>query len=246
MKKPKMLLFDYGHTLAYEPHHSATNGNKEIFKYIKNNPNHVSFEEFDKTIQDLWKRIKEIKGNAEVHEHQFINMWQQYMGIELSVSIQEAEEIIWNGISAGDKMPYVTELLEFLDREGIRTGVVSNICFSGDALKARINRMLPNNKFEFIVASSECVFRKPNRLIFELALKKAELRAEQVWYCGDSIEHDVYGAYNAGLFPVLYDGDTEEMDDPMKKINDGLKVGEEIEHLYVRDWRELIDKLKKM
>jgi len=53
-------------------------------------------------------------------------------------------------------------------------------------LTNRINEFLPNNNFEFIIATSEYIFRKPHKRIYELALKKANLEAKDVWYCGDN------------------------------------------------------------
>ena len=50
------------------------------------------------------------------------------------------------------------------------------------------------------------MFRKPNKRIFELALEKADLNPEDVWYIGDNYECDVVGARNAGIFPVWYVG----------------------------------------
>ena len=239
MCKPKMIIFDYGHTLLYEPNHNTFNGNKAIFEYIKSNPYNVTLQEYDKTVQEMLKQIKEERGpNIEIHEHQFLKTVLDYLGIELSVSIAEAEQIIWYGISKGEKMPFVDEMLEYLDGQGIRTAVISNLCFSKEALKERLHRFLPNNKFEFVLTSSEYVFTKPNRLMFDIALKKAGLSADEVWYCGDSIAADVVGAHNAGIFPVLYNGKTEEENDPMKKINDGLTV--DFRHLYIEDWRDLV------
>lgn len=67
------------------------------------------------------------------------------------------------------------------------------------------------------MASSEYVIRKPDRMLFETALRKAGLPAEQAWYCGDSIRYDVLGAHRAGIYPVLYEGDVpgEERCRPM-------------------------------
>ncbi len=41
------------------------------------------------------------------------------------------------------------------------------------------------------------MFRKPNRRIFDLALEKAGLNPEEVWYIGDDYECDVKGDLNA-------------------------------------------------
>lgn len=60
MKRPEMIIFDYGHTLLYEPEHNRQNANKQISKYISKNPNNISFEEFDKnmiTKGNLWRKL---------------------------------------------------------------------------------------------------------------------------------------------------------------------------------------------
>ena len=121
----------------------------------------------------------------------------------------------------------------------IRSGVISNIGFSGHALKNRINRLLPDNRFEFIIASSEYMVRKPNPLIFRLALSKANLSADEVCYCGDNTENDVMGAYGAGIFPVWYHSliQNDWRDETLDKKP-------ECEHLYINDWLELIDVLE--
>jgi len=41
--------------------------------------------------------------------------------------------------------------------------------------------------------------------LFDIALMRAGLSAQEVWYCGDSFKNDVFGAHGAGIFPVLYD-----------------------------------------
>ena len=62
--------------------------------------------------------------------------------------------------------------------------MISNIAHSAAVVTERINRLLPENAFEFIITSSSYMFRKPNRRIFDLALEKAELASEDVWYIG--------------------------------------------------------------
>lgn len=100
----------------------------------------------------------------------------------------------------------IAAFLRFLKEKIIRTGVISNIGYYGKVVEEKINALLPENDFEFVIATSEYVFRKPNRRIFELALEKAELYPEEVWYVGDQYECDVMGAAGAGIFPVWYIG----------------------------------------
>lgn len=244
MRKPEMILFDYGHTLLYQPGHNTSNGNRAIYPYIDRNPNNISFEEFDQTMIGIFAKIKAERGEImEIHEHSFLKLAMAYMGISFSVSLEEAEKIIMNGISRGGAMPYAGEMLDFLDSKGIRTGVISNNCFSGNVLKELFERLLPRNKLEFILASSDYIFRKPHSMMFEIALKKAGLTAEKAWYCGDSIRADVYGAKSVGMFPVLYEGETEERD-PFVGQNDRLTV--DFEYLHIHDWREMMELLDRL
>ena len=102
MKKPQMIIFDYGHTLLYQPNFNTSNGNKAIYPYISRNPHNISFEEYDRTINELFAKIKAERGNIlEIHEHIFLKLAFEFMDISMSVSIEEAEKIIINGISEG-------------------------------------------------------------------------------------------------------------------------------------------------
>ncbi len=123
MTKPEMIIFDYGHTILYEPEHSTENGNKAVYKYIKDNPDNISFETFNKTCLEMFAEIKANRGTLEIHEHHFLRLLYDYLNITLSVSIDEAESIIWNGISEGAVMPYFSETLDYLNENGIRTAV---------------------------------------------------------------------------------------------------------------------------
>ena len=245
MQKPEMIIFDYGRTLLYQPNFNTSNGNKAIYPYICRNPRNISFEEYDKTINELFAKIKAERGNIiEIHEHNFLKLAMEYMDISLSVSIEEAEEIIMNGISQGAMMPCADKMIDYLNAKGIRTGVISNNCFSGNALKKLFDRHLPRNKFEFVLASSDYIFRKPHGMMFDIALQKSGLSANKVWYCGDSINADVYGSKIAGMFPVLYEGITADGVNPFVHQNDNLKI--DFEYLHITDWNELIDILEQM
>ena len=140
-------------------------------------------------------------------------------------------------------MPNADKLLDYLNSKGIRTGVISNYCFSGNALKRLLDRLLSRNKFEFVLASSDYIFRKPHRIMFDIALQKSGLSADKVWYCGDHVVADVQGSKIVGMFPVLYEGITDGTN-PSAHQNDNLKI--DFEYLHITDWNELIDILEQM
>lgn len=243
MNKPGMIIFDYGHTLLYEPEIDFLRGEKEIYKHIVRNPNHLTVDEIKQFGTELYQKFDICrKQGFELHEWQMIRLEYEYLGIELDLSYAEAEKILWDHVSWGACMPYVEEMLNYLQEHGIRSGVISNIGWSGKALKDRINRLLPKNQLEFIIASSEYGIRKPDPMIFELALQKADLQPSDVWYCGDNIKADVYGAMGAGIFPVFYDNETIE--NPWVGKNNDLPI--DFEHLHIHNWNELINILESM
>lgn len=149
------------------------------------------------------------------------------------IRLEEAEKIIMDGISHGAVMPYADTMLDGLNEKGIRTAVISNNRFSGVVLKEQLDRLLPRNRFEFVLASSDYIFRKPHSLMFETVLRKSELTADKVWYCGDSMEKDVYGANSVGMFSVLYEG--RAMDELQVRPDQNNRRIPDFEYLYIQD-----------
>lgn len=45
MQRPEFIIFDYGGTLLTEPETDFLLGEREVFKYIKENPRNASVEE---------------------------------------------------------------------------------------------------------------------------------------------------------------------------------------------------------
>jgi putative hydrolase of the HAD superfamily len=237
-----MIIFDYGHTLVYEDTWDAVKANKELYKYNISNKNNVTAEQIAEVADKFFVDTNVgRKNDIEVHAHQFQNFVNEYLQIETSLSPVEYEKILWDNAAPAYPMANIKEVLKYLRENDIRTGVISNISFSGEALKNRINEVLPDNNFEFIIASSEYIFRKPNRFIFDIALRKANLLASEVWYCGDSVDYDVAGANSAGIFPVWYESEIE-----CWYRERGKQAEPECEHLHITNWRELIRFLENL
>lgn len=243
MDKPSMIIFDYGHTLLYESEFDFLRGEKEIYKHIVKNPKQLTADEINKFGAELFQNCDVCrKQGFELHEWQIMKLKYEYLGIELDIPYDEAEKILWRHGSCGARMPFVEEMLDCLKDNGIRSGVISNIGWSGNALSDRINRLLPKNQFEFVIASSEYGIRKPNPMIFELALQKANLKPGNVWYCGDNVRADVYGARSTGIFPVFFEDETVE--NPWRGQNDGISI--DFEHLHIHSWVEMIHIIDKL
>lgn len=239
--KPKMILFDYGGTLLWERDYNFPRAYQAMFDLVVDNPMGVTSEEVYEFSEDLFQKanVSREKG-YEIHEFQFIRVAADYFGLTFSAPIEEVERVMWKNASTTGKMPHIDELLAYLKQNHIRTGVISNIGWSGGALKERLDSLFPKNEFEFVLASSEYAIRKPNPILFQIALhkatRKAELTPSEVWFCGDTFEADIAGAHAAGMYPVYYDV-TE---------NTKTDAQADYEYLHIGDWMELIDTLEKL
>ena len=212
-------------------------------KYAVKNPNNCTLDDvikgaeliFGQNIENVRKIGYDISGqigNRALYD---------YLGIEFSLTPLEMETVFWNAASMVAIMPDADKMLDYLNEKGIRTAVISNLLWSSDALTERLNRLLPNNRFEFVMTSSDYFMRKPNRILFDIALQKAGLRADEVWYCGDNPKADVEGASQVGIYPVLYDNNTDK-----ENINSSDNITLQCEHLHIHEWKELIDVLERL
>ncbi|MBM4261133.1 MAG: HAD-IA family hydrolase [Deltaproteobacteria bacterium] len=98
--------------------------------------------------------------------------------------------------------PEVLETLSALKRRGMTLAVISNF----DSRLIKILHGLDTTEwFEEIYVSSRVGYAKPDRRIFELALRNHGLNAENAAHVGDSEENDWRGANAAGLKGLLVD-----------------------------------------
>ncbi len=237
MKLPKMILFDYGQTLLEEERFDGVKGTEAVLKYATKNKYNLTAQQVQEAANEINNELGRYNPQTrhlyqvEVPNSMFCPYLYESQGIELSLKQSEIDKIFWDASSPGKPTRGIEEFLAFLKEKGIRTGVISNITYAPEVVKERIDRELPNNEFEFIIATSGYLFRKPNKRIFQLALEKAGLSAEDVWYIGDNYECDVMGARNAEIFPVWYVGAIE------------VPYEERDNVLIVKEWKVLKDLL---
>lgn len=215
MTIPRMILFDYGQTLADERPFDGVAGTRAVLAHAVSNKYKRTAEEIQAEADAINRQLGRFDPErkhlfqVEVPNHMFTAYLYQSMGIELSLAPADIDRTYWYAASPARPTEGLPALLDFLHARGIRTGVISNITYCGEVVRERIDALLPGHHFEFIIATSEYMFRKPNRRIFDLALEKAALPAADVWYCGDNIRCDVDGAREAGLTAVHYVGATD-------------------------------------
>jgi putative hydrolase of the HAD superfamily len=97
--------------------------------------------------------------------------------------------------------PDAHDTLEGLRQRGLYTAVVSNA--DDDYLGALLELHGLDALLDDWTSSEEAESCKPDRRIYEYALAKAGRVADETWFVGDSLQHDIAGAHAIGMRTVL-------------------------------------------
>lgn len=146
--KPKMILFDYGQTLCVEPQFDAGRGYGAV--YDRTDGGKVSRESFVNFADAMFLSLA-VKAHAAYHEIddvRFLRSVCAYCGMQSTISFEDADLLYWDTATDGSyASPHAAEMLAALHARGIRTGVVSNLCFAKANLEKRLARYLPDHRF---------------------------------------------------------------------------------------------------
>ena len=238
MKTPKLVLFDYGNTLVYEPLFDQPSGFRAVLAHCTDNPRGITPEDLAEAYSPALGKLMNASraAGADLMDQCVKRRIYEDFSLRFDLEPTALELVFWDAASAqGRPMPGVAGFLRELRRRNIPTGIVSNTNFREESMKARVARYLPEHGFAFVLCSCEYGTRKPAAAFFRLALTKAGVRPEEAWYCGDNPLCDVIGAHDAGLFPVHYV--CPELPCPYRSPSD--LVEPDFPHLRIGSWEEL-------
>lgn len=238
--KPKMVFFDYGNTLIYEEVNTGKEALRGVYKSIVNGET-IDFEdfcdafyrekrEFMKTHHPYDKEFK----YTDVLESLFIKL-----NGEARISYEEISEIYFDDYAPGFAMKGAGDLLDFLESENIAHGVISNLSWSSEILKRRLEKTL-QRKMGPVLTTADYIYRKPHAKIFEIAADLAGYKAEEIWYVGDNPLCDVYGSKKAGMTPVYFKAKTENI---FMKDHEDIEM--DFDYIEIDHLTELIDIIKE-
>ena len=235
MERPDMMLFDFGDTLLRITAYKPLEATRKILA-VSHNPEGATAEEIAAMAAEMNHRLwgSGPQPVLEAATQPFQRYLYESFGVRFLMPPEAMETLFWDEVFQFEPAPGIERLLETLAASGIRTGIISNITFSGLHIEKALAEHLPDARFEFILASSDYLYRKPDPALFQLALRKARLPAERVWFLGDRPEYDVVGAASVGMFPVWYRG-SARCEDPAPTVP----------HWEVDHWDEVTAWVKK-
>jgi putative hydrolase of the HAD superfamily len=116
--------------------------------------------------------------------------------------------------------PEVPETLAALKQRGLLLQVISNF---DSRLIGILGGLGVGDLFDGIFVSTRVGFAKPDRRIFQAALRARGLEPYEALHVGDSLTHDVHGATDAGMKALLVDRSAQPDLAAAQKIITSLK-----------------------
>ena len=205
MRKPDAILFDLWGTLILSDGFDPGKGNAALLA-LADNPRGIALEQ----VQELGNRVvsdlelREERSSIEFTWQELQRILTDSFGLRFRRSLEELEWAFWCAAMEIRLTEGVREMLAGLERRGIRRGVVSNSSFTGATLERELERLRIRDAFEFVISSADYGVRKPDTIIFEVALRRMGIDAGKAWFAGDNVGYDIIGASDAGLFAVAY------------------------------------------
>ena len=228
MRKPEAILFDLWGTLISSDSFDPGRGNAAVLAKC-DNPRGVTLAQVlalgSRVVSALERR--EDQSALEFTQASLLRILADAFDLRFHKSLQETEWEFWKAALEIRLIEGVRELLPRVALNGIRMGVVSNSSFSAATLEKELERHGIRRHFEFVISSADYGVRKPDPIIFEVALARLGIGAEKAWFAGDNVAYDVEGARGAGIFPVAFN--------PRTEIPEHLG-----EHAVIAEWSQLM------
>jgi len=113
------------------------------------------------------------------------------------------------------------EALKLVKSRKLTIGLISNV---GQEIDSYCSELGFEPYLDLKVTSFEVGFDKPRPEIFELALKKASVKASEAIYVGDVYEQDIVGARGVGMRAILIDRNQSTVKYDCPVINTLIRV----------------------
>lgn len=149
----------------------------------------------------LWSRLR----NREMQIVSTFRRFHEKLGLPLTDA--QLTELAMLGVPAlrplfqvdGEAVTVASQL----QARGFKLGLISNTLFPGISIDGALEQEGLLNYFPVRVYSSDVLFMKPHRRIFETALDRMGVAPERTLFVGDHIRKDVKGSARVGMKTAL-------------------------------------------
>jgi len=156
---------------------------KRLFKTIRQKHRVLNSRPTDNS-REIWFRemfdILGINGNAEIWEKEYWDLMKSHM----------------------KPFTYAKEIIEYAKNKGLKVAIITDSDGKPEIKDERIKKLGFDKIVDFVLKSDEIGFNKPCKKMFETALEKMQLRAEEVIIVGDDPPLDLKVPHEMGMKTV--------------------------------------------
>lgn len=203
------VFFDLDHTLwDFEKNSALT-----FEKILLDNQIAVNLDDFLKVYIPnnlaFWKLFREDKITKTELRYQRLKTTFDILNLKISdLTINKlSEEYISNLSSYNHLFPNAIEILEYL-KPKYKLHIITNGFQEVQEKKIKNSKM--DGFFEHIINSEIAGVKKPNPIIFNLALERAKALPQNSLMIGDSLEADIFGAQALGFHVLHFNAHNED------------------------------------
>ncbi|MBQ7454300.1 MAG: HAD-IA family hydrolase [Selenomonadaceae bacterium] len=224
----KGVIFDIDGTL-YDYQSNDVQAMKNLCAFVEKNLG-VDEKTFRETYTQAQKIIRgRLKDTAAQHSRiLLIQTALELLGKNPFDYVLQMYDVYWNCFLE-NMQPYdgAADFLRGLKNFGVKVSVCTDM--TAQIQYRKLIRLGLDKFIDFMVTSEETGFEKPAPIMFNMALQKMNVRADEAAYFGDTLDRDIQGAASVGIEPFWFVADREIIGgDEFKKIrsyrDDELKI----------------------
>ena len=206
MKQYQHLFFDLDHTLwdfeanaketLYDLHMAHNLQNRGVYSFDS------FFNQYSYHNQKLWDRYT--KGFIKQEELRWKRMWLALLDFKIAdeaLSKQMSVDFLQILPQKKNLFPYTIEILTYLKEKGYPMHLITNGFDTVQHSKLASSNL--RSFFTEVITSENSNSLKPNKEIFEFAMKRCNTNADECIMIGDNLDADIAGAMNVGLDTVF-------------------------------------------
>jgi HAD superfamily hydrolase (TIGR01549 family) len=158
---------------------------------------------FNLIYKEITQKYKLETGNTAASHNRFnyFKWIKEYLKLDFSVT--EANDLFWKTYFSNMVLfEGVIEFLEFLKNSKIKIGLLTD--FQTEYQYKKLEKLGILEFFDVIVTSEEVGIEKPSTKGFQYCLNRLGETSDKVIMIGDSLERDIKGAKDTGIYPILF------------------------------------------
>ncbi|MEM3697039.1 MAG: HAD family hydrolase [Candidatus Bathyarchaeia archaeon] len=203
----KAVIFDFIGTLTNVKNYNLENSKMKLHKALVDAGFNITTESFLEAYTQAHEKYRVIRYEklVEVTNAVWISEALNNLGFKASledVRIKTAVNIFFEDyLNSLELRPCAKRLLEKASTE-YKLGVISNFTYA-PVIYAGLRKLGINHFFNVVLVSEDVGWRKPHIKIFQEALQRLKVKAEEAVYVGDSPAEDIAGAKKAGMKTIF-------------------------------------------